>query len=387
MYISTSNGWPEVDKNRPALPSGFGDGFALAHDRPSIYNPGTRVTRMKHAYALAALGILTMLAATQAAERAPVPTAEQQAKAAKTVEEIFGRDVRASRTVEQSRALARRMLQAAADSNDDAAGRFALLVRTRAIAAQAGDVKTAVEADEQLDRTYAVSDPASERATLLEQLAKTVRPGPDVLLLIDQIDSATERALARDDYDLATRSADLAIAAAAHANDPAVAHCAAARAKDVRDIRAAYIESSTAMDTIRKDPDDRQAALAAGRFVCFMKGDWAHGLILLRSGADAGLAALARDELRGPADSPAQIALADSWWDIAGAQPEGVARRQVHGHAAAWYRTALPSAGGLSKAKRRRGSRRPGRPPTRSGLISCGALIPCAMPDVERGRF
>ena len=76
------------------------------------------------------------------------------------------------------------------------------------------------------------------------------------------------------------------------------------------------------MAAVRKDPGDRTAALAVGRFTCFMKGDWAHGLVLLRSGADAGLAALAGEEIREPADTSAKLALADSWWDIATAQHE-----------------------------------------------------------------
>ena len=104
-------------------------------------------------------------------------------------------------------------------------------LRDEDVAAEAGDVRTAIGADDQLDSTYAVTDPAGERAALLAQLAKTVRPAADVPLLIDAIDEATAHAVAVDDYDLAARSAELAVATAAHGNDPAMVRRAAARGK------------------------------------------------------------------------------------------------------------------------------------------------------------
>ncbi len=101
---------------------------------------------------------------------------------------------------------------------------------------------------------------------------------------------------------------------------------------------------------LKDKPDDADASLHVGRFLCLFKGDWDGGLPLLAVGSDAKLAGLAKKDLNGPAAAADQLALADSWMDLANSET-GVKSQQIQLHALTWYKQAAPQLAGLDKAK------------------------------------
>ena len=102
--------------------------------------------------------------------------------------------------------------------------------------------------------------------------------------------------------------------------------------------------------TLEKTPDDPEANLVVGKYLCFVKGDWDKGLPMLALGKDEALKALAKQELEGAASSTEQAKLGDGWWNLAEKQ-EGTAKKQIQARAGYWYQKALPGLSGLMKDK------------------------------------
>ncbi len=103
--------------------------------------------------------------------------------------------------------------------------------------------------------------------------------------------------------------------------------------------------------TLATDPDNAEANLTLGRWLCLNADDWAAGLPLLAKGSDAALAGLARRDLAAPTAAAAQIELADSWWDLAQSK-NGPDRAHLTGRAIYWYQQAQPNIhGGFTELK------------------------------------
>ncbi len=118
----------------------------------------------------------------------------------------------------------------------------------------------------------------------------------------------------------------------------------AAMEKDLEPFKAAVA-------VLENDPTDAGANLAAGRFTCFVKGDWSNGVLMLALGNDDVLKTLAEKELNSPTSSADRLHLADEWWELAVKEQDGVTRKQIQIHAAHWYQKALPDLTGLGRTK------------------------------------
>jgi len=69
-----------------------------------------------------------------------------------------------------------------------------------------------------------------------------------------------------------------------------------------------------------KNPTEPAANLAAGRYECFVTGNWARGVPMLALGSDPKLRDVAIMDLRGATGAPSaeeQAAVGDAWGDLA----------------------------------------------------------------------
>jgi len=112
---------------------------------------------------------------------------------------------------------------------------------------------------------------------------------------------------------------------------------------------ATDIQEDAAVTAARKqlqaDPSNAGANLVVGRSLCFDKGDWTNGLVMLAKGSDPALAKLAAEDAA-VSDVPiVRIVLGHDWWDYAATQ-QGAAKVRCQERAAFWYLTALPDAPG-----------------------------------------
>src|SRR5690606_5026145 len=103
-------------------------------------------------------------------------------------------------------------------------------------------------------------------------------------------------------------------------------------------------------ETLRQSPTDPAANAQAGRFLCFFKQDWEHGLPLLALAEASDLQKLAVRELKQPLPSEEKAALADAWFDVA-QKLDGPEKVAALNYAGRRYRQILPTLSAIPKRR------------------------------------
>lgn len=277
--------------------------------------------------------------------RLAVPNPQSRAKSAKLIAELFQTDLARIRSANQEAAYALKLLDSAAQTNDDPAGRFELLEEARSAAAHAGDGETAMRAVGQISDAYRADGLGLAAQTLSVVVAHA---GPhSATRALPLIDDFVVQAIAADRFDLATLGANLAMDAAHRSRDASLLATAEASARDLETLKAAYQDVPAARAKLARNPTDSDANLAVGRYYCLYKADWG-ALIPLSHGSDAALKELAAKDLTAGSDSQTMMLAADGWWDWATDQT-GLPRQNARARAVYWYQKALPQLEGLSK--------------------------------------
>jgi hypothetical protein len=274
-----------------------------------------------------------------------VPDAAAQEIARKLIR-LTLKDDYAGKGVFQRRQLARKLLQQASQT-DDAALRYVLLAESRDVAALAALIPSAMQAVDELVKSYGVDGAEMRYATLLVVGRSTESvAGQEALARKCLVLAAT--AMKRD-LAQAPRFLALASAAAGKTQKVKLVALVQERQKESHEIDEGAARWKAAMELLKRKPDDAEAKLAAGRFLCLVRGDFDAGVALLAGANDAALKGLAERELTNSPDAGEQVALANAWWELAGTL-SGLAKANVQQHAAAIYARALPKLAGLNKS-------------------------------------
>jgi hypothetical protein len=162
-----------------------------------------------------------------------------------------------------------------------------------------------------------------------------------------------EPALEEDRYEVAEELANIGVAAATQLRDVELRKGAQELLKRVRDSRKVWIQHQPDFETLKKQPDDPDANLGAGKYLCFVKRDWPRGLPHLVKGSDPTLESLAEADLARPGEALKQVKLADRWRKFAESQP-GLTKRGILLRAEYWWQRALPNLSGLHKVEAER---------------------------------
>jgi hypothetical protein len=272
----------------------------------------------------------------------PVPSEADQQKSRKLVEEVYGKELGKAKTPAERLALAKRLIQDAEQAKNDPSGRFVLLMTARDVASGAGDVETAFRALEALEAQFDVDAPAA-RADLAEDLLKQARGQAEQRAAAEKAVAVAEEAIEDDNFEVANRLLKLAQAAAVKARSDELRERVRLRLKQCQEAEKRFAEAEQARQTLKTRPDDPEANLTLGKYLCFVKEDWEGGVPHLARTSDPALKALAEKELAqkeaGPSPSiDERIALADGWWDLA---EKGETGRPLRQRAGTWYRAAL----------------------------------------------
>jgi hypothetical protein len=273
--------------------------------------------------------------------KAAVPTTAAQDTALKLIKDIYGTQY-ADTTPAGKKKLAQDLLAEGQKNQDDAPGRFVLLREARDLAVQAGAAAIAFDAIDQLDQSFAI-DAAAMKVGVVTALAPKAS-GADASALANAGVALMDSLLLADDYAAVAKLVPPVSAAINRVHDDE----SKARLKAIQATVAEYEHAKPAFDKLKTDPADPAANLAAGKFYCFFKGDWAKGLPPLAKGADAKLAALAQLESANPTEPDKLKQLGDAWWDWSESQP-AAARNAARIHAGESYQKAQPNLAGLAK--------------------------------------
>ncbi len=285
------------------------------------------------------------LPAQETDTRAPVPDAAAQENVLALVREIHGKEYDGAKTSSQKLALAKTLLSEAGESQDDPTSHFVLLRVARDLAVKAGETKMALQTVDEMAKAFQI-DGLTMKVATVTKLVKTARSAEQKKSLATSTVDLIDEAIDRDNYDLANQLVDVA----RKTRDRTLVKQIAARRKEIAKAAKAHAEVQEVLATLEEHPVDPDANLAAGKYFCFVKGNWEKGIPMLALGSDATLKALAVMELKGANSPSQQVKLADGWWEFAREADEAT-RKQLHLRAMKWYREALPEVTGILRLK------------------------------------
>jgi len=281
--------------------------------------------------------------------KVPVPSDKAVADAEKTIREIF-KDEYAAKTAPAQQRLVKKLIEQGRETKDDPAARYVLFRDAADLAGRTGDVESLLSSLSELCQAYQVDPPAFKEPFLTRAEAATTRPD-DLKRLTEALVDLANEALELDQFDVAVKSAQASLGTAKKSKDIALASRADGLVKSVAELRTSYEKAKKAEQVLAAMPDDPEANLAWGGYLCLGKGQWEKGLPLLSKGSDSPLKSLAAKELGAPAELAAQIEIADGWWDLGEKEKNATRKGRLLAHARALYEAALPRANGLVRAK------------------------------------
>ena len=329
---------PEVELKPRVFPGGSGVGGAGEPSRPpageSDPKPATRDEHKKE----------------PPLKKSPVPATAALAETQALIKEIFGKEVAAAKSSQEKSAVAEKLILKSIESKDDSAAQYALLLNASDLAQEIGDLPLLMKCVDRVGDSFDI-DLGQEKLNALTLYAdKASQPGKQKTCAEFALKAADDAA-AIDDYERALSLGRLALNTAKKLNDPKLVQRIIDRGRELVALKGGYAAADEGLEKSKSTPDDPAANLAAGKWFCLNKRDFAKGLPYLAKGSDAELRAVALLDLANPADVAPQIAVADAWWEIAQKNEVAWDKNSELRRTDFWYHRAAGSAVGLAKAK------------------------------------
>jgi hypothetical protein len=290
-----------------------------------------------------------LLLVAQDEKKVPVPDASAQKAAEKLIKEVF-KDEYAKKSSEDKTALAKKLLEQAAQTKDDAASHFVMLREARDLATAAGDVVTAIKAIDETEIRYE-TDAQTLKLAVYSTASKNAKTPEESVALARLFLKVAEDAIAADRYETADKALTEASTLARRGKEVALIARVDAKKKEILDRKSRFERTRKAKEVLEKNPGDPAANLAVGLHECFTRGDWDTGLPLLAKGSDEPLKALASRDLAAPRDAPGQTAVGDGWWDLSEKESNPAIKLNQRARALRWYEESVQGSTGLTKAK------------------------------------
>jgi hypothetical protein len=294
------------------------------------------------------LALLVFLGIPQEAKNA-VPPEEAQRAAEKTLRAAY-KDEYADASAAAQQKFARTLLDRAVDTKDDLALRYVLFREACEAATRAGDLETLLRAVDEVHGGFHVVGLSLKEPYLLKMEPALAKP-EDLKRLGDVLVRLTQEAVELDQYDVAAKAAQSALASARKAKDAVRTARADAAGKWGTEMKAAFEKARKAEEILASAPEDPNANLVWGEWLCFQKGRWDRGLGFLTKAPNSPVRSMALKEFSGSAELSSLMEVADGWWDLAERESKPSRRTQLLAHARSIYTAALPKSNGEIRAK------------------------------------
>jgi hypothetical protein len=288
--------------------------------------------------------------------RHPVPSEAEQAEFLRLAKDVYKAEYSKSDPAGRT-ALARVLTDEAIKTKTDIPGAYVLFREAADVAVKLGDAPLALRAVKEMSRVFDVDGEKLLLATLSAAGRNAATPETQASVC-EAWRGLAEESAAADGYDAALKHIAAAESAARNAKDLALLTDVQARAKELRGLQVEAAGVAAAKKKLQDAPDDPDANLVLGSFLCFVKEDWPKGVRHLAKGSNPVLKALAGREVallaQGP-DPTSYASLGDGWWQVA---EKGSSRHKLRvlEHAAGFYEKAstgpLPAAQKELVAKR-----------------------------------
>ncbi|MEZ6087408.1 MAG: hypothetical protein R3C05_05140 [Pirellulaceae bacterium] len=290
------------------------------------------------------------LAAAETSSRLALPDDQGVAEARKLVLEVYADQNAAAKTKFDKTKLAKKIYQTGLDTKDDDTVRYVLwryfalpmLVKNE-------EFETAFEVIDSLGQHYRY-DGLVEKTKVLKGIPQaTFVRSPESF---DLFEAVIDEAINEGDFDVAkaVTSHWLGLVSASR-RKPIEAMLA--KIEELKKLHSVYTQ---AVEQFKTKPDDPEANLQIGRYLCFGKDQWPVGLDYLAVGSDSQIAEAAKQEKEYQAafakTVEQEMALGDAWFEIAANEPIQTYQNAIGQHAVEYYRTAVQSMpSGVNKLK------------------------------------
>jgi WD40 repeat protein len=282
------------------------------------------------------LFLLLPVSAQEKTAKAPIPKETELAKVDSFLKDAFKDDFDKAKTDPTFRVnFVVRLLKAAAETDQDPPARFVLYRVARDLAARQGDVDQALAAVEEMASHFRINILQDQTSTLTAAADATTTPEGNIALL-ETVLGVLADALEQDQYDPALKLVKLADSAAAKTGKKPLQEFVKLRQQVVVLAQKESARMKEFIETLKTDPDDAEASLEYGKYLCLVRGKWDRGLPLLAKGKDADLKALAKKDLNTPEDTKDQLKLGDAYWERAEKAKDPLKLRWQE-RAAFWY--------------------------------------------------
>jgi hypothetical protein len=268
----------------------------------------------------------------------PVPQEKDQILARRRIVELYAADLQ--RTEEKfKRELVDRLRAEARNNASDSPLHYMLLRTAFEKSIEARDLQSGMSVALEMGAVFDVNWRAMHR-DVITRVGPTWTVPESNQRLTRFCFIVADSAITRDDYESAIavlRIAEIAVRKSKNFADGAELE---RRAKRVQLFRAEHEKYTRAIARLERAPEDPAANLAAGRFLCFVKGRWSQGLAMLARGTDTRLKHLAERDLAGPETAEDGKSLAEAWWEASMAH-DGAIGSRLRERATHWYRQTL----------------------------------------------
>lgn len=300
---------------------------------------------------LAVIGFMLLIpsiGAAQEAKRAPIPSKEAQAKIEKLLQELYADDlVKAEKDPLVRGRLAQTLLFEGKETKDDAAGRYVLFSKAHQLAAEAGDVNTALAAADELAGGFLI--PANTvfqmKIKMLQQAGRVKGAPPDAYKsVIDRAMMILDDTLDTDDFPSSLDLIAAAEGAAIKLQSLALVSSMRRKQDEIVRLQKEFARWQPFAEKLAKFPKDPEANLEMGKYLALIKGNWDRGLPLMAQG-NGPLFNLAKSDLANPATDGGRRAVALGWFTFANDKATDAAMKtQALLRAYHWYQENLSTA-------------------------------------------
>lgn len=268
--------------------------------------------------------------------RALIPDAASQRKALQLLQQLY--KPYPPTGINDKDKIAARLFDNA-ETDREAGARYIALREAAKLAQEAGNFRLSLRAVQAMAASFQV-DGVELEIEVLQKTAPAVTQS-DSAAFMNACGNVGWQAIGADRFDAAMRIFALQEQKAYSFKNDAFIEEAKKSAKDSRLLGDRFQAYATAVRKLKIDPKDKDSAVVAGEYLCFVKGDWTAGLGFLADGSDVNLAAAAQTDRSSPTDVGRVLKLADQWWDIAAKAP--FPSDMIYLHAIHWYSAVLPS--------------------------------------------
>lgn len=248
-----------------------------------------------------------------AVARSGVPTDSVLDNSRQQLDAKYGETLKQATNTTGRAAAAGALLSIGAEE-PDVTLRYLVYRTARDLALQAGHVDLTLRAIDALSAGYRVDPMAMKEEAIRELLTTVKRPSARYALAWLAFE-LSEQARTRQLFTEAEQIATVASNAARTIRDRRLSRAALAQKKRIDSAAQLLAVSEAAKQMLASDPNAADANLSAGKYSCFVNGQWPKGLALLAKGSDKTLAKLAEQDLAAPVEPLAQLTLAEAWDD------------------------------------------------------------------------